>query len=85
MKRLATIDRFEGDLAVLFFDKQTSPYNLPRQQLPAASKPGDVLMIEITNNEIIHVVIDVDATQARAARIQAKLEKLQRGEHLDPK
>ena len=49
------IDRFEGDWAVIEFDRKT--FNLPKLLLPAEAKEGDVIDIEVT--------IDRKATASR--------------------
>lgn len=64
----ATIDRFEGELAVLIVEPEQTPVNVPRSDLPEDADLGDVLRLEAT--------IDREDTQRRRAGIQGKLERL---------
>lgn len=49
-----TIDRFEGNWAVIEYERQT--FNLPRQLLPPEALEGDVVTISVS--------IDVKSTSA---------------------
>jgi len=77
------IDRFEGDLAVVQIADEIEPRNVLRKLLPRRAKEGDYLQLKIENGNIIQAKIDQDATQAAQKRIQDKLERLRRGEHLN--
>lgn len=59
------IDRFEGQWAVIEGDEKQT-FNLPRQILPAEAKQGDVVLINIT--------VDQVATQERSVRIKKLME-----------
>jgi len=48
LRTMASIDRFEKDLAVLVFFKTDDIYNIPRKFLPVNCKEGDILNIEIS-------------------------------------
>ena len=80
----AVIDRFEGEWAVLIWVEQQEEPELmvKREQLPAAAQEGDWLLVRYSGNELIHVVADEEATAAAQERIEAKLARLRRGEHL---
>jgi len=47
LRTMASIDRFEKDLAVLVFFKTDDIYSIPRKFLPVNCKEGDILNIEI--------------------------------------
>lgn len=69
---LYSIDRFEGDIAVLIDEEETA-HTVPRAQLPADAKTGDMLRLE--NGQYIP---DGDAARARREqilRLQNKLRK----------
>jgi len=44
------IDRFEGDYAIVELDDM-SMVNMPKQLIPKNAKEGDIISIEIDNNE----------------------------------
>ena len=83
MKVQATIDRFEDNYAVLLLEEAQQPIDLPRQHLPTGAQPGDTLLLEMVEGEIIAAEIDEVTTAERARRIQEKLERLRRSEHLN--
>lgn len=78
----AVIDRFEGDYAVLTMAGQQGNLDIPRQQLPPGVREGHWLLVEIVDGQLISAQIDEVTTQAARQRIQAKIERLRRGEHL---
>ena len=65
-----SIDRWEGDLAVLC-DEDENTRTLPREQLPAEAAVGDM----VTETET-GFVVDVAATEARRAMVRRLQEKL---------
>jgi hypothetical protein len=79
----AVIDRFEGDVAVLLLGKMREQLDVPRSLLPPEAREGVWLRVEIEDGIIVRAVIDDDMTAAVQARIQEKLARLRRGEHLD--
>ena len=78
----AVIDRFEGEYAVLLVAGSNTPINVLRQDLPEDLREGDYLKIELDNGKVIQVEYDRQSTEAARQRIQAKLDRLRRGEHL---
>ena len=66
VRAIFIIDRFEGDWAVIEFEKTT--YNLPRVLLPSAAREGDVVRISIT--------LDKKATAERRERIEKLMDEL---------
>lgn len=80
----AVIDRFEGEWAVLIWvdQQESSELIVRREQLPAAAQEGAWLSVKHCGDELISVVLDEGATSATQERIEAKLARLRRGEHL---
>ena len=66
----ATIDRFEGEVAVLLVGPEQTVVNVPRSDLPENAGQGDVLRLEAT--------IDREETERRRESIQGKIERLKR-------
>ena len=78
----AVIDRFEDDYAVLFFTDSNTPVNVLRRELPEEVNEGDYLKLELRDSHVIQVEYDSQETEEARQRIQAKLDRLRRGEHL---
>lgn len=78
----AVVDRFEGEWAVLMLDGQ--PLDVPRAILPADVRAGHHLEVVIEAGQVVSAKIDEAETAAARQRIQEKLERLRRGEHLKP-
>ena len=79
---IGVIDRFEGDWAVIDISDETEPRNIPRNLMPEGAKEGDHLRIEVEGGNIVQVLLDSEATQVIRKRIDEKLARLRRGEHL---
>jgi hypothetical protein len=82
--RSAVIDRYEGSFAVVFFqDDPDTPVDIERHHLPRRKpKEGAYLKIEMREGEIVNINVDKEATKAARKRIQEKLARLRRGDHL---
>lgn len=78
----AVIDRFEEDYAVLLVTGTNVSIQVLRQYLPKDVYKGDHLIIELRDGEIVQVERDEHATEQARLRIQAKLDRLRRGDHL---
>lgn len=78
----AVIDRFEGAYAVLLVGADQQPIDVPRQDLPPNARPGDWLRITRDRGAVVTAQLDSATTEAVRQRIQAKLERLRRGDHL---
>jgi hypothetical protein len=65
----ATVDRFEGDMAVLLVDESIR-FNMPVAMLPNGVREGDVLEISI--------IIDEKATKDAKVRVSSLMERLKR-------
>jgi hypothetical protein len=82
MMEQAVIDRFEGEYAILIVGSAQKPLDVPRSLLPANACEGHWVRLEINEGEIVKIEIDEQATHAAHERIQAKLARLRRGDHL---
>ncbi|MDO8885320.1 DUF3006 domain-containing protein [Candidatus Oleimmundimicrobium sp.] len=51
MKKIASIDRFEKDVAVLLFEGVEGSYEFPRKILPPECNEGDIIIVEIALKE----------------------------------
>jgi hypothetical protein len=72
-----TIDRFEGDLAVLLYRENESIEILaPRVLLPGALKEGSILQIEIVAGYIKSIVYLKEETAAVQKRNEELLQEL---------
>ena len=78
----AVIDRFEGDYAILFIAGSDESLSVRRDELPAGANEGDYLKIELEDGEVIQAERDVQTTEEARRRIQAKRDRLRRGNHL---
>lgn len=83
-EKQAVLDRFEGEWAVLIWvdQQESSELVMRREQLPATAQEGDWLFIRYSGDELISIVSDEEAASAAQERIEAKLARLRRGEHL---
>lgn len=77
----AQIDRFEENMAVLILEQGNSRQNVSRELLPAGTREGQHVLIELDGEKISKIVLDEDGTAQARERIQTKLERLRRGEH----
>jgi DUF3006 family protein len=76
------IDRFEGDYAILFIAGLDEYLSVRRDKLPKEADEGDYLKIELEDGEVIQAEHDKQATEAARRRVEAKRDRLRRGEHL---
>jgi hypothetical protein len=73
----ATIDRFEGKMAVLLVDEK--PLNVLRSALPAGAKEGDWLEVELDGTRLVSAKVDSEEKEQMKKRIEEKLARLRRG------
>lgn len=64
----ATVDRFEGEIAVLIVEPEQTVVNVSREDLPEGVSQGDVLRLEGTVNR--------EETERRRSYVQKKLRRL---------
>jgi hypothetical protein len=80
--RIAVIDRAESERAVILFEGEAQPVNIPLADLPEGVKEGGHLQIEMQDGTVVRAEINAKAKDEAEKRIQAKLERLRRGDHV---
>lgn len=65
----AVIDRFEGDMAVVFFGEGELKVDIPKKLLPEGAREGSWLKVSFE--------LDLEGTQQQEEKIKKLLEKLQ--------
>ena len=70
MPMTATVDRFEGEIAVLIVEPEQTVVNVPRTDLPEGISQGDVVRLE--------GMVDREETERRRLEVQEKIERLKR-------
>ena len=84
----ASIDRIEGDFAVLYADHnddyRNNKFDVPLKLVKNA-EPGTRLQLLIENDQIKRIEIDKEATEGAKDRIHKKYERLRKGRHLRKK
>ena len=78
----AVVDRFEGDKAVILVGEEEEQLVVDRGKLPAGTKEGDWLKVDVEDDVLIQAELDPEATQSAQARIADKLASLRRGDQL---
>ena len=78
----AQIDRVEGAWAVIVIEGVKHPVNIPVIDLPEGIREEDYLPIEMRNGEAVAAVLDPEGKAKAKKRIQDKLNRLRRGDHL---
>jgi hypothetical protein len=73
-----TLDRFEGDLAVLLLrENEEIEFNVPVIQLPVSSQKGDILEIQFDDIGDIEAVkflkVETEAAKRKAKSLLSKL------------
>jgi hypothetical protein len=81
-RALAVVDRLEGTQAVLLVEPDQRVIDVPRAHLPSDTRAGDWLQLEIVGGVVVAMTQDEVATEAARTRIQDKLARLRRGDHL---
>jgi hypothetical protein len=79
---MAVIDRFEGDIAVLLVGSAQRMVDVPRERLPPGAEAGQWLQVQLEGEVVMQAVPDREATEEARQRIQEKLGRLRRGDHL---
>ncbi|MDQ3882886.1 MAG: DUF3006 domain-containing protein [Thermoproteota archaeon] len=87
----ASLDRIEGDFAVIYRDDTSAAHRRRRQQhykfnvpleMVKNAKPGTRLKLHIENDHINYIEIDRKATEEARDRIRKRYERLRRGGYL---
>lgn len=74
METKATIDRFEGENAIILIDEDE--YVVPRTDLPRDVVQGLWLRVELEDHRIIKAVIDEEETAKVEQRLAEKIAQL---------
>jgi Protein of unknown function (DUF3006) len=77
----ASLDRIEGEIAVVYSDNDDHKFDVPLNSVKGA-KPGMRLQLYIENDQIKHIEIDKEATERAKDRIRKKYNELRQGRHL---
>lgn len=72
MPIIATIDRFEEDIAVLVVEPEHTVVNVPRSDLPEDADQGDIVRLEGT--------VDREKTDRRRSETKEQIERLKQRE-----
>ena len=67
---------------MIYLHNEQRSVNIHLDDLSTGVKEGDYLQIEMQGGKVIRAKIDPDARAKAEERIQAKLERLRRGDHL---
>jgi hypothetical protein len=78
----AQIDRIEGEWAVVFVEGEKQPVDIRVSDLPDGAGEGDYLLIEMQGGEVVEAELDPEGKAKAEKRIQDKLGRLRRGDHL---
>jgi hypothetical protein len=78
----AVLDRFEGDWAILLVGDTGRIINVLRISLPETAREGEWLSMELEDGQVISAVLDREETEKVRRRIERKLARLRRGDHL---
>lgn len=77
----ATVDRIEGDLAVLLVEADdgiADERHLPVEDLPAEADEGAVCELTFEDDELVGIVEAPDETESRRDRLREKFDRLSR-------
>lgn len=72
----ASLDRFEGEFAVIYSDTDDRKFTVPRGMVTA--RPGSRVVLHLENDEVKRIEIDVSATKSARDRIREKYKRLTR-------
>jgi hypothetical protein len=75
MEIKASLDRYEGDMAVVYADDGRK-FDIPRHMVPAS--PGSRLVLHLEDEEIVKVELDREGTESARDRIMKKYFRLLR-------
>ena len=77
MKEKGTIDRIEGNFAVVLYGtKEQHKMDVPLKELPKGAREGHKVVLTFDNGKIADIEIDEEATKEAKERVQSLIEKL---------
>ena len=77
MKKKLQVDRFEGDIAVLF-DMEKNLYDVPKDLFGFELHEGDYLEVTFENGVPVSAVFLAEETEAARQKIRALMAKMRR-------
>jgi hypothetical protein len=72
-KIILSVDRIEGDIAVLATGSSGKNYTAQKAQWPKGLKEGDWVIAELDGEKVMSIQIDPEAKKAAESRIADKL------------
>ncbi|HEX9677183.1 DUF3006 domain-containing protein [Nitrososphaera sp.] len=78
----ASLDRFEGDFAVVYSDDDSRKFDVPKAMV-SELKAGSRILVYFENESVVKVVLDTRETNEARKRIMKKYRSLKNGQHLD--
>lgn len=78
----ASLDRFEGDYAVIYSDEDGRKFDVLRDKLENDAKPGMRLSLHLEGDHISTIEIEKKSTKDAKERIRKKYDRLRKGRHL---
>jgi len=77
MKETGTIDRIEGNFAVVLYGiEERQKMDIPLQELPDGAREGHKVVLAFENEKVIDIIIDEEATRQAKERVQSLIQKL---------
>ena len=77
MKEKGTIDRIEGNFAVVLYGtEEQHKMDVPLKELPKGAREGHKVVLTFDNGKIADIEIDEEATMQAKERVQSLIEKL---------
>ena len=77
MKETGTIDRIEGNFAVILYGiEEQHKIDIPLQELPKGTREGHKVVLIFENEKVIDIVIDEEATMQAKERVKNLIQKL---------
>lgn len=78
MPKKYTVDRFEGDLAVLLLrNGETVQKDVPREQLPDDVQEGDILEVQFSaDGKVLDVKVLTEETESARKKAEDLLQKI---------
>ena len=77
MKETGTIDRIEGNFAVVLYSTEEQfKIDVPLQELPETTREGHKVVLIFENDKIVSLEIDEEAIMKAKERVQSLIQKL---------
>jgi hypothetical protein len=73
----ASLDRFEGDYAVVYSNEDGTKFDVPAEML-SGTRPGSRLKLHVEGVRILSIDVDSKTTSEARDRIRSKYERLRK-------